>query len=120
MNQLAPALALLLAFSGVALAADNSSPETPNNSSESAQPPKTMGIATMREDRTIIMRVRTLPPAPPIMAEFDFAPGEAMYDRLLAHVGGLMPGETKLIPPWPDEQTRPPPDGNPDKDPNQP
>jgi hypothetical protein len=29
--------------------------------------------------------------------------GDALYAEVIAHVGGLKPGETKLVAPWPDD-----------------
>jgi hypothetical protein len=29
-------------------------------------------------------------------------PGDTQYQPLIDHVGGLKPGDTKAIPPWPD------------------
>ena len=30
-------------------------------------------------------------------------PGDNNYQQIIDHVGGLKPGETKSIPPWPDQ-----------------
>jgi len=35
-------------------------------------------------------------------ALITYAPGDADYESVLAHIGGLAPGETKPVPPWPD------------------
>jgi hypothetical protein len=34
-------------------------------------------------------------------------PGDTQYQPLLDHVGGLKPGESKPIPPWPDPPAPP-------------
>jgi len=35
-------------------------------------------------------------------------PGDTNYQQIIDHVGGLKPGETKSIPPWPDQPPRQP------------
>lgn len=35
-------------------------------------------------------------------AQLIYGPDHAAYQRTLHHLGGLQPGETKSVPPWPD------------------
>jgi hypothetical protein len=35
-------------------------------------------------------------------ARVVYSPSHAEYQRVLAHLGGLSPGQSKLVPPWPD------------------
>jgi hypothetical protein len=66
-------------------------------------PPRSaLGEATMRPDGTIVLdRLRFEGPggmvghAPPM----TYRPDNPDYAALLAHLGGLRPGETKLVPP---------------------
>jgi hypothetical protein len=104
----APLIALLLAFSGTALAAENSRTETP-----AAEPP--VGVATMLQNGTILVGVRERDSDVRAGAVLMVEPGDTTYQRLLDHLGGLKPGETKSIPPWPD--SAPKKDGTP-ADPN--
>jgi hypothetical protein len=65
--------------------------------------PAPIGTATMTEDGTITLNLR---------AEGDGIVGDGRlvyrkedkgYADVLQHVGGLKPGESKLVPPWPDQ-----------------
>ena len=62
-----------------------------------------IGAATMTPDGTIRLQLRADGP--------DGAQGDALllyprsdpeYAKVLAHLGGLEPGESKPVPPWPD------------------
>lgn len=78
--------------------AENGGEQTVNN--ENLQ---SIGQATMKEDGTIILRLR---------AETDdgavgetlltYSPTDKDYEAILQHLGGLKPGENKPVPPWPD------------------
>jgi len=37
------------------------------------------------------------------LARFVYSPSHPEYDNVLRHLGGLVPGEQKLVPPWPDK-----------------
>ena len=62
-----------------------------------------IGEATMNEDGTIVLRLR---------AETDdsaegeglitYSPSDENYASVLRHLGGLEPGKSKPVPPWPD------------------
>jgi hypothetical protein len=85
----APLAALLLAFSGAALAAENPAPAP------------SVGVATMLENGTILIGVRGPAVDGPLQAVLMIEPGDTNYQQIIDHVGGLKPGETKSIPPWP-------------------
>ena len=91
MRRLALATALLLGLSGAAPMPDKPGPA--------------IGIATMQPDGTIAVRVR-IGPRSDQEAILVLVPGDSNYQRMIEHVGGLIPGESKPIPPWPDD---PPP-----------
>jgi|SRR5579872_975537 len=57
-----------------------------------------IGVATMTADGTIIMDVRSQGAE----ARLVYHRGDKDYDEVLKHLGGLMPGEHKPVPPWPD------------------
>jgi hypothetical protein len=59
-----------------------------------------IGVATMTADGTITLRIRSLPPGPIAHGTFVYAPGDAQYESIKRHIGGIMPGEEKAIPPW--------------------
>jgi hypothetical protein len=88
MHRLALAIALILGLSGAAPA-----PEKPQPS---------IGIATMQPDGSIAVRVKIRPGAEQ-EAVLVLYPGDSTYQKMIEHLGGLMPGESKPIPPWPDQ-----------------
>jgi len=102
MNVLAPASALLLAFLGTVLAAENS-PSTDANENPTAA--KSIGMARMLEDGTILVGVPGPGGGDRAQAVLMLKPGDTQYQPLLEHIGGLKAGETKPIPPWPDTPT---------------
>lgn len=62
-----------------------------------------IGHATMLKDRTIVLSLiywfpgggHTTP------AEFRYKPGDPEYKEVLRHLGGIEPGESKGVKPWP-------------------
>ncbi len=62
-----------------------------------------IGTATMRADRAIVLRLRAESGTGAIGdAQTIYLPGDPQYDEILRHVGGLQVGEEKPVPPWPD------------------
>jgi hypothetical protein len=60
-----------------------------------------IGAATMTEDGTIVLDLRAESPQGDIgMARLEYAPSDPKYRELLELLGGLKPGEEKLMPPW--------------------
>ena len=63
-----------------------------------------IGVATMLPDGTIHLRLRApLPGGGAGEGEIDYKPDSPDYQQILEHLGGLQPGETKPVNPWPDE-----------------
>ena len=96
MNFRGPASVLLLAFSGEVLATE--SPPS-NDPSEKPAAGKSIGMARMLADGSILVGVGAGDRA---QAVLQLRPGDTQYQLLLDHIGGLKPGETKSIPPWPE------------------
>jgi len=59
-----------------------------------------IGVASMTADGVITLRLRSLPPGPIAEATMRYAPGDPKYDEVKTHLGGIVPGETKPVPPW--------------------
>jgi hypothetical protein len=60
-----------------------------------------IGTATMAEDGTLTLRIRSLPPGPIGEGVFHYAPNDANYQDVLSHItGGVKAGETKPVRPW--------------------
>src|SRR5688500_14083484 len=67
--------------------------------------PKSIGVATMEADGTIALRLRAELPEGGGAGEgyFRYPPSDPQYGEILDHLGGLEPGQSKPVPPWPDE-----------------
>jgi hypothetical protein len=61
-----------------------------------------IGVATMQQDGTIVLRLRAVERGVVGEARLIYPPGHSQYQMILHHVGGLTRGETKPVPPWPD------------------
>jgi hypothetical protein len=57
----------------------------------------------MERDGTIVLDLRAEDAATGAVgdARLVYPPGHAEYREILAHLGGLAPGESKPVPPWP-------------------
>ena len=65
--------------------------------------PQSIGSATMDVDGTIVLLLRAEGPGNVHGdARLVYPPGHKDYRMVLDHIGGLKPGETKPVPPWPD------------------
>ena len=61
-----------------------------------------IGTATMTADGTIVLDLRADGPGGAIgHGRLTYAKGQKDYESVLKHLGGLKPGEIKLVPPWP-------------------
>jgi hypothetical protein len=64
---------------------------------------QSIGAAEMRADRTIVLRLRAeTEDGATGEGYFTYAPTDTDYESVLRHLGGLEPGESKPVPPWPD------------------
>ncbi len=62
-----------------------------------------IGVATMGPDGTIELRLRATGPGGMVGEGFlTYSPSDPQYAGVLRHLGGLKPGESKSVPPWPD------------------
>ena len=61
-----------------------------------------IGDATMSEDRTIIIRMRRTTDGMNISGTKRYPVTAPDYKEVLDHLGGMQPGETKLVPAWDD------------------
>jgi hypothetical protein len=66
-------------------------------------PEKSIGVATMKEDGTIVLDLRAEGAGGVLGdARMTYPPGHAQYADVLRHLGGLKRGESKPVPPWPE------------------
>ena len=61
---------------------------------------ESIGVATMTQDGTITLRLRSLPPGPVAEGTMSYRPGDPQYEEIMRHLGGIKPGETKPVRPW--------------------
>ena len=67
-----------------------------------AQPaPAPIGTARMEPDGTIVLDLTAREGGTVGHARFPYPPGHPHYEMILRHLGGLRPGESKLVPPFP-------------------
>src|SRR5215467_4757689 len=95
MPLLAPWSAILVAFPATAIAGED--PAAGGS----------VGVATMLANGTILIGVGGSGPGARAQAVLEIHPGDTNYQMIIDHVGGLRPGETKPIPPWPDQPAAP-------------
>lgn len=61
-----------------------------------------IGTATMAADGTIILWLRAVAGSGAVgEGQLTYRKGDKDYDKILEHLGGLQPGESKPVPPWP-------------------
>jgi hypothetical protein len=64
---------------------------------------QSIGTATMWPDRTIVLDLIARGPDLLGDARLTYSPGDPDYGAILRHLGGLRPGEVKLVQPWNDQ-----------------
>ena len=64
---------------------------------------ESIGVARMLPDGTIVLDLRAESPAGARGdGQLRYPKDSPQYQDVLKHLGGLQPGETKPVPPWPD------------------
>lgn len=64
---------------------------------------QSVGSATMKPDRTIVLQLRATGPGGMVGdSVVEYPPSHPNYAEVLQHLGGLEPGQEKLVPPWPE------------------
>jgi hypothetical protein len=72
-----------------------------DNSAES----KSIGTAEMKQNGTIVLLLRPESDDGSVgNVIFAYSPDDNDYKKILKHLGGLKPGESKLIKPWPENE----------------
>jgi len=66
---------------------------------------QSIGTATMNADGAIVLQLRVTGPEGELGdAQLVYPPTHPQYQEVLRHLGGLRPGERKLVPPWPEKE----------------
>ena len=78
-------------------------PAFADESSQSKTPGRLIGMATMKPDGTIVLDLHGGPEANYAMGHIEYPPTDKDYAAVLQHLGGLAPGQSKGVPPWPDQ-----------------
>jgi hypothetical protein len=95
MTRTTVALAALLMITSAGFAQDASKDAPKKN-------PFYIGDATMTDDRTIIVRLRRTTDGINVSGTVKYPVDSPHYKEVLDHLGGMQPGETKLVPAWDD------------------
>ncbi len=68
--------------------------------------PASIGYATMAPDRTITLHVYARSDDGKVTGTgtLVYRPGDKMYDEVFRHIGGIEPGQSKNVPPWPEKK----------------
>ncbi|MDC0935911.1 hypothetical protein OAS39_06470 [Pirellulales bacterium] len=73
-----------------------------------ADNPAPIGSARLQEDGTLVLQLRAEGPGGIVGdAQRIYKPTDPKYQRTLDHIGGLEPGESKPLPPWPQAADQP-------------
>ncbi len=75
---------------------------TTAGNAQSGLTPQIIGMASMSTDGTVTVHLTRTGDGQYANATFIYKLNDAKYDEILNHVGGLKPGETKPVTPWPD------------------
>jgi hypothetical protein len=87
----------------LAMDAASSPPSEPAPAGSSTMAnPQSIGTATMSPDGTIVLQLRAEGPGVRGEGRIVYPPTHKDYADVLKHLGGLKPGETKPVAPWPD------------------
>ena len=71
-------------------------------------PSEPIGVATMNAEGIVTLRLRAAGPGGAVgEGTLTYGPNDAEYRSVLRHLGGLRPGESKPVLPWPDEMPEP-------------
>jgi hypothetical protein len=63
--------------------------------------PASIGTAKMLPDGTIVMNLRATGPGGMVgEGQMKYAKDHPNYQEVLSHLGGMKPGEEKMVPPW--------------------
>ncbi|MGJ9418105.1 hypothetical protein ACHAC9_10105 [Massilia sp. CMS3.1] len=86
----------------------------PDTTAAKPNMPDNIGTATMLKDRTIVLALIFWFPGGGHTTPTDmrYKPGHPEYEEILRHLGGMTPGESKGVKPWPMTSNTPPPDFN--------
>jgi hypothetical protein len=80
-----------LLWASAALAQDNAKPVL-----------EFIGTASMSADGIVTVHLTRTADGKYVNGTFTYKPGDPDYAKTLQHIGGLKPGETKPVKPWPD------------------
>ena len=70
---------------------------------EEETPKESIGIATMKDDGTIVLRLRAKTPHGGLGdGTLVYPPTHPQYQNILAHIGPIRKGQTVPVKPWPD------------------
>lgn len=66
--------------------------------------PDSIGTAELLEDGSYMLRLRAVRGTMVGEGYRRVPPSDPHYDEIKRHIGPIVPGEVKLVPPWPDSE----------------
>jgi hypothetical protein len=70
---------------------------------EEQTPKESIGVATMKDDGTIVLRLRAKTPRGGVgEGTLVYPPTHPQYQNILSHIGPIRKGQTVPVRPWPD------------------
>ena len=94
------------AVARLALAAALAVSAAPAVSAEEPDGRTIIGVATMEADGTLVLRLRTAEGCFTGEASLTYPPDHPDHRAVLAHVGGVRPGQSVPVRPWPSTDRR--------------
>lgn len=65
---------------------------------------ESIGVATMKDDGTIVLRLRAKSPSGALgEGTLTYPPTHPEYRNILSHIGPIRPGQSVSVRPWPDQ-----------------
>jgi hypothetical protein len=69
----------------------------------SERPSESIGVATLKDDGTIVLRLRARSPSGALgEALLTYSPDHPRYRDILSHIGPIQKGQSVNVKPWPD------------------
>jgi hypothetical protein len=90
-------IALILAAAGMMMTPPALAEDAPGKE------PVIVGDARMLDDGTIVINMRRTADGINVSGVFNFPVTDPHYKEVLDHIGGMKPGETRLVPAWDDD-----------------
>ena len=94
---------LLLVLTPTSLIVAGAPLSGPTQAAEAEKEKDSIGVATMKDDGTIVLRLRANAPSDAVgEGTLVYPPTHPEYQKILSHIGPIQKGQTVPVKPWPD------------------